>query len=179
MVAQKVSWAATIGPQENAALPRKFGSSRECMWLGACWNGFAIPMRLRGGPAADPASPGDEISDDSELLGAIPSLCVRGAAVAAPLDALALGGRERDMSMTDKLKRTILGAVIAIALAIAVSYGFISQQTADNLQTKANQTLSNEQTAPPSAPQPQAPPSTAPQNPGAPDPAPQSAQPVR
>ncbi|CAO4150228.1 Dynamin [Methylorubrum thiocyanatum] len=43
--------------------------------------------------------------------------------------------------MPDKLKRTLLGAVIAVALAAAVSYGLISQQTADKIQTEANQTL--------------------------------------
>ena len=51
--------------------------------------------------------------------------------------------------MQSKLTKTIIGAVIAIALAVAVSYGLINQQTADQIQTQANQTLSNDQTAPP------------------------------
>jgi methylmalonyl-CoA mutase N-terminal domain/subunit len=50
--------------------------------------------------------------------------------------------------MSPKLTKTIIGAVIAIALAAAVSYGLISQQTADQLQTKANQTLQNDQGSP-------------------------------
>jgi hypothetical protein len=39
--------------------------------------------------------------------------------------------------MSPKLTKTIIGVVIAIALAAAVSYGLISQQTADQLQTKS------------------------------------------
>ncbi|MEH3116432.1 MAG: hypothetical protein PGN25_02170 [Methylorubrum populi] len=67
--------------------------------------------------------------------------------------------------MPDKLKRTLLGAVIAVALAAAVSYGLISQQTADKIQTEANQTLNEGQ------PQQQPPPQTnAPQNPDVPTP---------
>jgi hypothetical protein len=49
--------------------------------------------------------------------------------------------------MSPKLTKTIIGAVIAVALAAAVSYGLISQQTADQLQTQANQTLQTGQTA--------------------------------
>ncbi|WP_027173420.1 hypothetical protein [Methylobacterium sp. 10] len=64
--------------------------------------------------------------------------------------------------MQSKLTKTIIGAVIAVALAAAVSYGLINQQTADQLQTKANQTLSDDQAAPGTAPQQPAP---APQNP--------------
>lgn len=84
--------------------------------------------------------------------------------------------------MTDKLKRTILGAVIAIALAIAVSYGLISQQTADNLQTKANQAIAEDQAPSPSgsqqpspsgsAPPPSGPQTPAPTGPGASAPTP-------
>ena len=67
--------------------------------------------------------------------------------------------------MSDKLKKTLLGALVAIALAIAVSYGLISQQTADTIQDKTNQTLSDGQPAPPAAPSQSAPPAPAPQNP--------------
>lgn len=70
--------------------------------------------------------------------------------------------------MQSKLTKTIIGAVIAVALAAAVSYGLINQQTADQLQTKANQTFSDDQAAPGTAPQQ---PSPAPQSP-APTPAP-------
>ena len=62
--------------------------------------------------------------------------------------------------MQSKLTKTIIGAVIAIALAIAVSYGLINQQTADQIQNKANQTLSDDQGAsqqPTPTPQNQAP----------------------
>lgn len=59
--------------------------------------------------------------------------------------------------MSDKLTKTIIGAVIAIALAVAVSYGLISQQTADQIQTQTNQTLSNDPSVQPSSPQQPAP----------------------
>ena len=72
--------------------------------------------------------------------------------------------------MSNRLTKTIIGAVVALALAAAVSYGVINQQTADQIQTQANQTLSNGQDAPPSTPQP---PATAPNpNPQAPAPTP-------
>ncbi|AMB45351.1 hypothetical protein [Methylobacterium sp. AMS5] len=79
--------------------------------------------------------------------------------------------------MPDKLKRTLLGAVIAVALAAAVSYGLISQQTADKLQTEANQALNEGQ---PGNPPPQQPaPSPEAQNSGNPQPAPREpAQPT-
>ncbi|WP_183505976.1 hypothetical protein [Methylobacterium brachythecii] len=67
--------------------------------------------------------------------------------------------------MSDKLKKALIGALVAVALAVAVSYGLISQQTADKIQTETNQTLSQDQSP---APQ-QMPP--APQNPAAPAPA--------
>ena len=67
--------------------------------------------------------------------------------------------------------KTLIGAIIAAVLAVAVYYGFIGRQTA------ANQTLG---TSPPSAPAPQAPTAPVPQNPAAPTatttgPAPQNA----
>ncbi|MCJ2142356.1 hypothetical protein [Methylobacterium sp. E-066] len=77
--------------------------------------------------------------------------------------------------MPPKLTKTIIGAVIAVALAAAVSYGVISQQTADQIQTKANQTLQTDQTAPSPAPQQ---PQPAPEaNPQAPAPSPQPSAP--
>ncbi|KST56804.1 hypothetical protein AO398_09490 [Methylobacterium sp. GXS13] len=74
--------------------------------------------------------------------------------------------------MPPKLTKTIIGAVIAVALAAAVSYGVISQQTADQIQTKANQTLQTDQTGSNPAPQqpqpaPQDPSPQAPRQPGA------------
>ena len=48
--------------------------------------------------------------------------------------------------------KTLIGAVIAAILAIAVYYGLLSRQSADNLQNQANQTLG---TTPPSQPAPQ------------------------
>ncbi len=68
--------------------------------------------------------------------------------------------------------RTLIGAMVAAVLAIAVYYGYISRQTADNLQTQANQTLG---TAPPPSTAPQQP---APQVPAPPAPAPQAPAPA-
>lgn len=67
------------------------------------------------------------------------------------------------------LAKRVLGAVVALALAAAVYYGLISQQTANTVQTQADQTLNGApaQPAPPQAPAPQ---STSPQAP-APQPA--------
>ncbi|WP_419828835.1 hypothetical protein [Methylobacterium sp.] len=84
--------------------------------------------------------------------------------------------------MPPKLTKTIIGAVVAVALAAAVSYGVISQQTADQIQTKANQTLQTDQTAPGPAPQQQTPPppqtpnpqSSSPQSPSDPKASPQA-----
>ncbi|MDH2312928.1 hypothetical protein [Methylobacterium brachiatum] len=78
--------------------------------------------------------------------------------------------------MPPKLTKTIIGAIIAVALAAAVSYGVISQQTADQIQTKANQSLQTDQTAPAPAPQQTQPlpRDPAPQAPGEPKPAPQA-----
>lgn len=71
--------------------------------------------------------------------------------------------------------KKLIGALIAALLAIAVYYGLISRQSADNLQGQANQTLG---TTPPSstAPQP-APQVPAPQNPVPQTPAPTGAAP--
>lgn len=67
--------------------------------------------------------------------------------------------------MSDKLVKTIIGALVAVGLAVAVSYGLISQQTADKLQADTNQTLSDDKSAPGSAPQQLAPQQSAPQQP--------------
>lgn len=60
--------------------------------------------------------------------------------------------------------KKLIGALVAALLAIAVYYGLISRQSADNLQNQTNQTLG---TTPPSstAPQQPAPQAPAPQNP--------------
>ncbi|MDP4024147.1 hypothetical protein Q8W71_16075 [Methylobacterium sp. NEAU 140] len=50
--------------------------------------------------------------------------------------------------MPIKLKRALIGAVVTVALAAAVSYGLIGQETADKLQTQVNQTLSEGQNPP-------------------------------
>ncbi|MCJ2053881.1 hypothetical protein [Methylobacterium sp. J-070] len=82
--------------------------------------------------------------------------------------------------MSPKLTKTIIGAVVAIALAAAVSYGLISQQTADQIQTQANQTLQNDQGSlgPGSNQPPPAPSNTIPQAPGQPGASPQPPAPV-
>ena len=59
--------------------------------------------------------------------------------------------------------KMLIGAVVAAALAIAVYYGLITQQSANNIQSQANQTLgtspANQQ---PASPTPQAPATQAP-----------------
>ncbi|WP_457105892.1 hypothetical protein [Methylobacterium sp. P5_C11] len=82
--------------------------------------------------------------------------------------------------MPPMLTKTIIGAVIAIALAAAVSYGLVSQQTADQIQTKANQTLQNDQgSLGPTSQQPPPPPSNSiPQAPGQPGASPQPPAPA-
>ena len=58
--------------------------------------------------------------------------------------------------MTKQQINTIIGALVAIGLVIAVSYGLISQQTADQIKTQTDKTFSNGQTAPdPNATPPQ------------------------
>ena len=55
--------------------------------------------------------------------------------------------------MTPQNSKMLIGAVVAAALAFAVYYGLIGQQTANSIQTQANQTLgttpAGQQTAPP------------------------------
>ena len=82
--------------------------------------------------------------------------------------------------MPPKLTKTIIGALIAIALAAAVSYGLISQNTADQIQTKANQTLQTDQGSPgPTSNQPPAAPTnTIPQAPAQPGSSPQPPAPA-
>ena len=54
--------------------------------------------------------------------------------------------------MTKQQVNTIIGALVAIGLVIAVSYGFISQQTADQIKVQTDKTLSTGQTTPAPAP---------------------------
>ncbi len=81
--------------------------------------------------------------------------------------------------MSPKLTKTIIGAVLAVALAAAVSYGLISQQTADQIQTQANQSLGTGQ---PSAgtqqPLPTPPENSIPQAPAQPGSSPQPPAPA-
>ncbi|GJD35383.1 hypothetical protein [Methylobacterium aerolatum] len=81
--------------------------------------------------------------------------------------------------MPPRLMKTIIGAVIAVALAAAVSYGLISQQTADQIQTQANQSLATDQ---PSAgtqrPLPTPPENSIPQAPAQPGSSPQPPAPA-
>ncbi|WP_020177556.1 hypothetical protein [Methylopila sp. M107] len=80
--------------------------------------------------------------------------------------------------MPDKLKKALLGAVIALALGFAVSYGLIDKQTADKIQTSADEMISD-QPAPQPAPAPQQqPPAPAPHG-GAPAPQPPAPAPER
>ncbi|GEO98401.1 hypothetical protein [Methylobacterium haplocladii] len=76
--------------------------------------------------------------------------------------------------MNDKLMKTVIGAIVAVGLAIAVSYGLISQQTADKVQTQTNEALSGNQSGQTTAPQQPAP---APQSPTTQAPAPNAPAP--
>jgi hypothetical protein len=82
--------------------------------------------------------------------------------------------------MPPRLTKTIIGAVIAVALAAAVSYGLMSQQTADQIQTKANQTLQTDQgsSGPASTQPPPPPPNSIPQAPSQPGSSPQPPAPA-
>ena len=55
--------------------------------------------------------------------------------------------------MMNQNKKTLVGALVAAALAIAVYYGLINQQSATSIQNQANQTLgttpSSQQVVPP------------------------------
>ena len=83
--------------------------------------------------------------------------------------------------MTPNAKKKLIGAIIAAALAVAVYYGLIGQQQADNIRTQADQTLGTgpaaqqpQQTAPQPAPA-QGPATTQTQPPAA---SPQTTQPA-
>ena len=80
--------------------------------------------------------------------------------------------------MPPKLTKTIIGAVIAVALAAAVSYGLISQQTADKIQAQANQSLQDDQAPPAPGRQPPPPENAIPQAPGQPGASPQPPAPA-
>jgi hypothetical protein len=81
--------------------------------------------------------------------------------------------------MPPKLTKAIIGAVIAVALAAAVSYGLISQQTADTIQSRANQSLQDGQAAPAPGQKPPPPPENAiPQAPAQPGSSPQPPAPA-
>ena len=64
--------------------------------------------------------------------------------------------------------KMLVGALVAAALAIAVYYGLIGQQTANNIQGQANQTLGTgpvpQQPAPPTSQAPAPPTGPTPQN---------------
>lgn len=56
--------------------------------------------------------------------------------------------------MSRNLKTAIVGIIVALVVGLAVNYGLISQQTADEIKAKTDEVLTNEQTAPqaPNAP---------------------------
>ncbi|MCG7504544.1 hypothetical protein [Mesorhizobium retamae] len=74
--------------------------------------------------------------------------------------------------MSRNLKTAIVGIIVALAVGLAVNYGLISQQTADEIKAKTDEVLTNEQTAQPGEPTAPAP-QTAPQAPNAPSVEPQ------
>ncbi|PLP59864.1 hypothetical protein CYK37_06655 [Mesorhizobium loti] len=67
--------------------------------------------------------------------------------------------------MSRNLKTAIIGIIIALVAGLAVNYGLISQQTADEIKAKTDEVLTNEQAAQPREPTTQ---QTAPQAPDAP-----------
>jgi hypothetical protein len=73
--------------------------------------------------------------------------------------------------MSKKLKAAIVGLIIAAVVGFAASQGWISQQTAEEIKTKANETLSED---PAPSPQPVPPPAQQPEatEPGSPPEAP-------
>ncbi len=81
--------------------------------------------------------------------------------------------------MSKNLKTAIIGIVVALLAGLAVNYGLISQQTADEIKAKTDEVLTNEQTAQPEgsqqsapqAPDAQTPPSAGSQEPAQPSPA--------
>lgn len=54
--------------------------------------------------------------------------------------------------MSRNLKTAIIGIIVALAVGLAVNYGLISQQTADEIKAKTDEVLTNEQTPQPSEP---------------------------
>lgn len=75
--------------------------------------------------------------------------------------------------------KTLIGALVAAVLAVAVYYGAMSRQTADNLQSQADRTLGASPTSTaPRQPVPPAPPSPATQPATPADPGPQTTAPV-
>ncbi|MFD9900114.1 hypothetical protein [Mesorhizobium sp. NPDC059025] len=69
-------------------------------------------------------------------------------------------GFERLLPMSRNLKTAIIGIIVALIAGLAVNYGLISQQTADEIKAKTDEVLTNEQTAQPEGtqqPAPQAP----------------------
>ncbi len=62
--------------------------------------------------------------------------------------------------MSRNLKTAIIGIIVALVAGLAVNYGLISQQTADEIKAKTDEVLTNEQVAQPERtqqPAPQAP----------------------
>lgn len=47
--------------------------------------------------------------------------------------------------MSRNLKTAIIGIVVALLAGLAVNYGLISQQTADEIKAKTDEVLTNEQ----------------------------------
>ena len=78
----------------------------------------------------------------------------------------------------DRNTKTLIGAIVAAALAIAVYYGLIGQQQANTVQNQANQTLGTGPANPqnPATAQNPTPPSAAPTAPVSQSPAPSTRQ---
>lgn len=51
--------------------------------------------------------------------------------------------------MSKNLKTAIIGIIVALVVGLAVNYGLISQQTADEIKAKTDEVLATEQATPP------------------------------
>lgn len=52
--------------------------------------------------------------------------------------------------MSKNLKTAIIGIIVALVVGLAVNYGLISQQTADEIKAKTDEVLATEQATQPS-----------------------------
>ncbi|MFD1703654.1 hypothetical protein ACFSCV_11645 [Methylopila henanensis] len=123
-------------------------------WRGAA--GSAIP---RTRPAPHDRGVGDHKTPNL----ALPALIGQEAVISARPER---HDQRRRRRMLDKQKKVIVGALIAVVLAIAAYFGLVSQDTSDRIKTKTDEILSEDRPAQPSpAPSPAEPSPAAPAEP--------------